>query len=238
MTIELPYIERPDDFPPVEQALVAPNGLLAFGSCLSDELLVAAYYQGIFPWFNPGEPVFWWSPNPRAAFFLDDLKPAKSLLKTLRKTRFTVTLNHDFSGVIRHCAEYSKNRPSTWITNEMIKAYENLHQNGVAHSTEVWLDDQLVGGLYGVSMGHLFFGESMFHRATDASKVALFYLAKHCANAGFPLIDCQMPNPHLMRLGAKEVSRREFLRYLYEYRDKKVPLNFWSSQDLTNTYRF
>ncbi len=238
MTLELPYIERASDFPDVNTALVEPNGLLAFGNNLSNDVLLGAYYRGVFPWFNPGEPVFWWSPDPRAAFYPDHTLPSKSLLKQLRKPGFKVTLNADFSGVIEKCAESSANRTATWITQDMIKAYTNLHLAGFAHSLEVWQENQLVGGLYGVSLGKLFFGESMFHRATNASKVALFYLLKHCQSQQFPLVDCQMPNPHLMRLGAKEVSRQDFLRYLYQYRDEKIPSDFWAAKTLSDNYQF
>lgn len=238
MTLELPYIERASDFPDVTTALVEPNGLLAFGNNLSNDVLLGAYYRGVFPWFNPGEPVFWWSPDPRAAFFPDDTQPSKSLRKQLRKPDFKVTLNADFSGVIEKCAESSANRSATWITNDMIKAYTNLHLAGFAHSIEVWHENQLAGGLYGVSLGKLFFGESMFHRATNASKIALFYLLKHCQSLQFPLVDCQMPNPHLMSLGAKEVSREDFLRYLYEYRDENIPSDFWAAKTLSDNYQF
>ena len=238
MSLELPFIEQPDDFPDVTQALHDPNGLLGFGCVLSNELLINAYYQGIFPWFNPGEPVFWWSPDPRAGFFPEHSNPSKSLRKVLRQANFKVTLNHDFHGVITACAEATPNRPATWITEEMVAAYGNLHEEGVAHSVEVWQQQQLVGGLYGLSLGQLFFGESMFHRASNASKVALFYLMQHCRSAGFPLIDCQMPNPHLMSLGAKEVSRTEFLSYLKQYRDQTVPPNFWQPSELSELYNF
>jgi leucyl/phenylalanyl-tRNA--protein transferase len=238
MTIEIAYIEKPQDFPEVTQALGEPNGLLGFGSQLSTELLLAAYSRGIFPWFNDGEPVFWWSPDPRAAFFPNQIKLSRSLLKTLRKRIFKVTLNQAFQDVMMKCAEPHPNRPATWITREMLQAYCQLHHMGFAHSIEVWQKDNLVGGLYGVSLGRLFFGESMFHRATDASKVALFYLIEHCKSADFPLIDCQLPNPHLLRLGAKEVPRREFVSYLYQYKDEKIPEEFWKTKVLSNYYQF
>lgn len=238
MTIELPYIQKPEDFPAVSKALDEPNGLLGFGQVLSVELLLSAYRRGIFPWFNPGEPVFWWSPDPRAAFFPEITKPSKSLHKKLKKRQFQVTLNKAFHQVIAQCAERQPNRPETWITQEMQIAYGQLHEAGYAHSIEVWLNEQLVGGLYGVSLGKLFFGESMFHRATDASKIALFYLMAHCRSADFPIIDCQLPNSHLMSLGAKQVSREDFLGYLYNYRDAEIDIDFWQPKVLSTLYRF
>ncbi len=238
MTIELPFIQKPEDFPPVSEALADPNGLLGFGDILSIDLLLSAYRRGIFPWFNEGEPVFWWSPNPRAAFYPDKTSPSRSLIKRLRKRNYQVTINQSFHQVIAQCAQRFVNRPETWITREMQIAYGQLHEAGYAHSVEVWSDEQLVGGLYGVSMGQLFFGESMFHRSTDASKIALFYLLEHCKSANFPLIDCQLPNPHLMSLGAKQVSREDFLSYLYNYRDKDVHPDFWRTRVISDQYRF
>ncbi|NVJ59988.1 MAG: leucyl/phenylalanyl-tRNA--protein transferase [Gammaproteobacteria bacterium] len=238
MSIELPLIELPEDFPSPLEALVEPNGLLGFGYLLSNELLIKAYYEGIFPWYNPSEPVFWWSPDPRAAFFTNQISPSKSMLKVLRKKEFTISINQRFDQVIEACAEPVENRPSTWISAEMIHAYQQLHRAGYAHSIEVSQQDQLVGGLYGISLGKLFFGESMFHRAPNASKVALHYLVKWCNEHDFPFIDCQMPNSHLLSLGAKEVSRAEFLSYLYQYRDEKVPREMWQAQDITERYQF
>jgi leucyl/phenylalanyl-tRNA--protein transferase len=238
VTIEIAYISEPEDFPEVARALKEPNGLLGFGYRLTTELLQTAYSRGIFPWFNEGEPVFWWSPDPRAVFYPDRTRPPRSLSKVLRKPKFKVTLNHAFQQVIHKCGEPHPNRPATWITPEMIQAYCLLHQQGFAHSVEVWLDNELVGGLYGVSLGKLFFGESMFHRATDASKVALFYLIEHCKSAGFPVIDCQLPNPHLMRLGAKELSRNDFMDYLSQYKGVKIECEFWQPKQLSDHYRF
>ncbi|MCO7222762.1 leucyl/phenylalanyl-tRNA--protein transferase [Pleionea sp. CnH1-48] len=225
--LSLPLIESPEHFPPVETALDDPDGLLAYGFTLSIELLLGAYYRGIFPWYSDGDPVLWWSPNPRAAFFTEQFSPSKSLRKQLRKADFKVSINQNFAAVIKGCSDPRKDQSGTWITEEMQLAYIDLHRAGYAHSVEVWQQEQLVGGLYGVSLGRLFFGESMFHTATDASKVALCYLVSICRSAGFPMIDCQLPNPHLSSLGAETVSRNEFLDYLYQWRDQSVPADMW-----------
>lgn len=238
MTIELALIEQPDDFPNPNEALDDPNGLLGFGALLTQPLLKRAYYEGIFPWYNAGEPVFWWSPDPRAAFYPYNTLPSRNLRKRLRRRDFKVCINRSFSQVISACASQQPNRPDTWITDEMQHAYVRLHQSGLAHSFEVYNEDQLVGGLYGVSIGQMFFGESMFHRMTDASKIALFYLIKFAAFHQFAMIDCQMPNAHLLSLGAKEVSRNEFLRYLYQYRDSEMPSQLWNMRDITEDFEF
>lgn len=238
MTIEIPLIEHPSQFPDPNQALAEPNGLLGYGYLLSNELLIKAYYEGIFPWFNPGEPVFWWSPDPRAAFDPKTTTPSKSLRKKLRQTPFVIKVNAQFEQVIDECAKATSKRPETWITPEMRLAYRQLHQHGYAHSFEVYQDQQLVGGLYGVAHGALFFGESMFHIATDASKIALFYLLAFTRHHGFQLVDCQLPNPHLKSLGAKEVSRKDFLSYLYQYRDVEMPASIWQTQDITHNFLF
>lgn len=201
-------------FPDVRHALEHPNGLLAFGGDLSPERLENAYRRGIFPWFSAGDPILWWSPDPRTVLFPERLRVPRSLRKRLRRQPFRVTMDRDFSEVIRGCAAPRDEQGGTWILPEMIRAYEALHQRGIAHSIEVRQDGELVGGLYGVAVGRAFFGESMFSRATDASKVALVHLCERLLHWGFGLIDCQMRTEHLMRLGALEISRDELVRRL------------------------
>ena len=201
-------------FPPVE--LASPEGLLAVGGDLRAERLLEAYRHGIFPWYNPGQPILWWSPDPRAVLFPAKLRVSRSLGKTLRRKKFEVTLDTAFREVMEQCAAPRDDRPGhgTWITPEMIEAYCMLHERGLAHSVESRLDGKLVGGLYGVALGSVFFGESMFSRATDASKVAFVQLVRQLAAWGFDFIDCQLPSAHLSSLGAEAIRRREFLERL------------------------
>ena len=205
------------DFPPVDNALSDPNGLLAVGGELSPEWLIAAYKGGIFPWFNDDEsPILWWSPDPRAVLVPEQLKISRSLAKRLRNGGFRVTVDTAFAEVINACARARRSAESpqnqgTWITSNMAQAYIELHEMGHAHSMEVWQADQLVGGLYGVSFGAMFFGESMFSATRDASKVALCHLARQLRAWHFSLIDCQVGNPHLYSLGAQDMPRREFM---------------------------
>jgi leucyl/phenylalanyl-tRNA--protein transferase len=201
-------------FPDVRDALNEPNGLLAFGGDLSPERLENAYRRGIFPWFNAGDPILWWSPDPRTVLFPDRLRISRTLRKRLRRNLYQVTMDRDFSDVIRGCAAPRGSHGGTWILPEMIHAYETLHRRGIAHSVEVYQDGALVGGLYGVAVGRAFFGESMFSRAPDASKVALVHLCERLRHWGFGLIDCQMKTDHLMRLGAIEIPRDELVRRL------------------------
>jgi leucyl/phenylalanyl-tRNA--protein transferase len=197
-------------FPPLDQALDEPEGLLAAGGDLSPERLIAAYRRGIFPWYSAGQPVLWWSPNPREVLEPPEFKRSRSLAKTLRNRGFEVTFDRDFAAVVTGCASRREHSAGTWITPEMLAAYCRLHERGRAHSVEVRLNRQLVGGLYGVLIGKVFFGESMFSRERDASKVALARLAERAVVAGLQLIDCQLPTPHLRSLGSKPVSRKEF----------------------------
>lgn len=201
-------------FPPVEFA--SPEGLLAVGGDLRAERLLEAYRHGIFPWYNDGQPILWWSPDPRCVLFPPELKVSRSLGKTLRSGKFRVTFDTRFGDVMRACAGPRPQNPQggTWITEGMLDAYERLHERGYAHSVECWRGDELVGGLYGVALGGAFFGESMFSRATDASKVALVRLVHQLAAWGFQIIDCQMTTPHLLSLGAREIRRDEFIRRL------------------------
>jgi leucyl/phenylalanyl-tRNA---protein transferase len=198
-------------FPPVE--LASRDGLLAVGGDLSVERLLDAYRNGIFPWYNEGQPILWWSPDPRAVLLPNHVKVSRSLRRTLRSGRFRVTFDGAFADVMRACAAPRRQQPNggTWITPEMLSAYIELHRRGYAHSVETWQANELVGGLYGVALGGAFFGESMFSHATDASKVALVYAAHQFAAWGHTLIDCQLPTEHLSRLGAISVSRRDYL---------------------------
>lgn len=200
-------------FPPPD--LAEPNGLLAVGGDLSVERLLLAYSSGIFPWFNEGEPILWWSPDPRCILELDRMRISRSLAKVLRKGKFQVTFDRAFSEVIDACGSLRRESgEGTWITQELRGAFCRLHQLGFVHSVECWRDDNLAGGLYGICLGRCFFGESMFHRVPDASKVALATLVRHLAGHGFELVDCQMPSAHLRSLGAEEIPRSEFLRRL------------------------
>ena len=203
--------ENPDlSFPDVELALKEPDGLLAIGGDLSCARLLKAYACGIFPWYGPGQPILWWSPDPRLVLQPEALHISRSLRKTLKKGIFRVTMDEAFAAVIDSCAGPRENRSGTWITPEMAAAYLELHREGYAHSVECWREGQLVGGLYGVSIGRVFFGESMFTRVSDASKVALVTLAAQLRRWNFPLIDCQVHTPHLESLGAIPLPRQEF----------------------------
>ena len=204
-----------DAFPDVEFALAQPNGLLALGGDLRAERLLCAYRRGIFPWFSEGQPILWWAPDPRAVLLPSELKVSRSLRKTVRLARFRVTCDLAFEAVIRHCAAPRARQNDTWITGHMIDAYCALHELGHARSLETWEDARLVGGLYGVALGRVFFGESMFSLASNASKVALV----HLCNQGYELIDCQLPSAHLGRLGATYLSRAQFMSEIERWRD-------------------
>lgn len=200
-------------FPPLDHA--EPGGLLAVGGDLSPRRLLLAYSMGIFPWFNADDPILWWSPDPRCVLALSAFYLNRSLSKELRRGRYEVTFDKAFSEVIRACAQTPrKEGPGTWITGDMLKAYELLHGLGYAHSVEAWYEGRLVGGLYGVALGGCFFGESMFHCMPNASKVAFATLVRHLAMLGYHLIDCQQSSRHLLSMGATEVPRAEFLRLL------------------------
>ncbi|MCQ4287637.1 leucyl/phenylalanyl-tRNA--protein transferase [Pseudomonas stutzeri] len=217
----LTWLQRDDlSFPPLQNALREPNGLLAAGGDLSAERLLAAYRHGCFPWYQDGQPVLWWSPDPRTVLFPEDLHVSRSLRKKLRQDTFSVTFDRAFRGVIEGCAAPRSYADGTWITTPMQSAYMELHQLGVAHSVEVWQDEQLVGGLYGLAMGRLFFGESMFSRTTDASKIGFVTLVERLQNWGFKMIDCQMPTQHLASFGARSISREAFAETLAKYLDE------------------
>lgn len=202
------------EFPAVETALSEPNGLLVAGGDLSPDLLISAYLQGIFPWFNEDEPILWWSPDPRMILVPNQFQVSKSLKKVLQRKVFEVRFDTAFSRVMQSCAAPRKNQAGTWIHPQMIQAYTELHHMGYAHSVECWLDNQLVGGLYGIALGRMFYGESMFAEVSNASKVALAYLCKQLARWDFELIDCQMNTQHLASLGAHEIPRSEFIQQL------------------------
>ncbi len=201
-------------FPPLQNALREPNGLLAVGGCLSSERLVNAYRHGAFPWFSGDEPILWWSPNPRLVLFPEKLQISKRLAKTIRQNKFEVTVNQAFDSVISKCGELRVDKEGTWISDDIKNAYSQLHREGIAHSFEAWHEGKLVGGLYGVALGNVFFGESMFHTVSDASKIAFTHCVNHLMVQGFQLIDCQVHSEHLVSLGAEEISRTEFSKLL------------------------
>ncbi|SEQ06178.1 leucyl/phenylalanyl-tRNA--protein transferase [Ectothiorhodospira magna] len=205
-----------EPFPAVEHALREPNGLLAAGGDLSLVRLLNAYRHGIFPWYVAGQPILWWSPDPRTVLYPAQVKVSRSLARILRQQRFEVTFDQAFAQVVEGCAEPRRGVHGTWITYGMQQAFIQLHYTGHAHSVEVWDHGTLVGGLYGVSMGRVFFGESMFSRVSDASKVALVILCQHLNHWGYPLLDCQTPSDHLTRMGAESMSRHRFINRLQQ----------------------
>lgn len=205
-----------EPFPPVQSALAEPNGLLAAGGDLHPDRLITAYRHGIFPWFSEGQPILWWSPDPRMALAPADIRVTRSLAKALRKSQYEVRADSAFRAVMLACAEPRPDQDGTWINEEMITAYCALHQRGIAHSIETWRNGELVGGLYGVALGRVFFGESMFSRASNASKIALVHLARQIHRRGYGLIDCQVHTPHLASMGAREMPRSAFMRKLAE----------------------
>jgi leucyl/phenylalanyl-tRNA---protein transferase len=225
----LAWLERGDPFPPIERALKNPNGLLAAGADLSLERLLEAYRRGIFPWYSSGQPPLWWSPDPRMVLFCAELKVSRSLAKSIRNKGYEVRIDTAFPDVLRGCAAPRKHDSATWLGADMRVAYARLHSEGYAHSFETWRDGELVGGLYGVALGRMFYGESMFSRATDASKVALAKLVEILKSRGFPLIDCQMRTPLLESLGAREIPRREFLRALSGLVNYPEPPMIWNT---------
>ena len=207
------YLTKELFFPPVAQA--SREGILAIGGDLSPARLQLAYKSGIFPWIEVGEPIVWWSPNPRMVLFLDDLIVTKSMRNVLNKQLFTVTFNEDFRAVVTHCQQAKRiGQSGTWITNDMVNAYCQLHKLGTAKSIEVWQNNQLVGGLYGVDLGHVFCGESMFSLVSNASKVAFITLVTHLKHENYALLDCQVYNNHLASLGCKTIARTEFMNIL------------------------
>ncbi len=231
----MPVFELTDEiiFPPPE--LAEDDGLLAIGGDLSEQRILLAYSMGIFPWYSREDPLLWWSPDPRLVLFPKELKLSRSLRQTIRKETFRVTLDTAFEKVIRSCAEVHNNEDGgTWITEEMIVSYTALHRSGYAHSVECWLGDELAGGLYGISLGSAFFGESMFAKHSNASKVAFAALVKQLIQWDFDLIDCQVTTPHLMSLGAREIRRSEFMDLLKNSLTKPTNSNKWKLE-ITNS---
>jgi leucyl/phenylalanyl-tRNA--protein transferase len=226
----LPLLHHEISFPPVTQALRSPNGLLAAGGDLSAARLMEAYRHGIFPWFSEGEPILWWSPDPRMVLFPGEFKLSHSLRKTLRKGNHEVRMDTAFEHVMRACAAPREGAHGTWIHEEMIDAYCELHRMGYAHSIETWMGGQLAGGLYGIALGRMFYGESMFSLRTDASKIALAHLAAQLKRWDFGMIDCQMNTPHLASLGAREIPRKEFIARLQELINY-APVTAWCFDD-------
>ncbi|MFY0699228.1 MAG: leucyl/phenylalanyl-tRNA--protein transferase [Bermanella sp.] len=219
--------DDPHVFPHHDYAFHEPNGLLAAGGDLTIERLLSAYSLGIFPWYSEGEPILWWSPDPRSVIYPQKFKPSRSLAKLLRKDQFRVTSDTCFSQVMRECAAPRDDQGGTWINQDMIHSYSELNKLGFAHSVECWLGDELVGGLYGIAIGCAFFGESMFSRQSNASKIAFATLCENLSARGFEIIDCQVHNSHLESLGAQEIPRDDFLSTL-EQVTQKQPTGVWN----------
>ena len=222
------WLRTDSPFPPIEAALTEPNGLLAAGGDMSADRLLAAYRQGIFPWYAPGQPVLWWSPDPRMVLFVDEFRIARSLGKTIRQRRFDIRVDRNFRNVMEYCSTTQRpGQAGTWIMPELVDAYCALHKLGHAHSVEAWREETLVGGLYGVSIGRMFFGESMFALEPDASKVALACLVAMARRAGMPMIDCQQETAHLASLGARAIPRAEFAKRLAPLVHCSAPTDAW-----------
>ena len=220
--------KRHPHFP--DTSLADADGLLAIGGNLEVETLYVAYRRGIFPWYEAGQPLLWWSPNPRMVLLTNGLRVSRSLNKDIKSKFSDIRLDHDFSAVIEHCAAPRGRRGTTWITDEMRNAYLKLHRAGYAHSVEVYDQGDLVGGLYGVGIGCMFFGESMFSKTSNASKVALFYLCKYLYAHQLKLIDCQVQSPHLQTLGAFNISRGQFIEYVSKFCSQQTPCDLWQPQ--------
>ncbi|HEX2830677.1 MAG TPA: leucyl/phenylalanyl-tRNA--protein transferase [Burkholderiales bacterium] len=227
----IPWLAPDQPFPPVQRALREPNGLLAAGGDLSLHRLLDAYRRGIFPWYSEGEPVLWWSPDPRMVLVPAEISISRSLRKRIRGGTFEIRADTCFTKVMRACAEPRDGQSGTWITEDIVSAYSALHAAGLAHSIEAWHEGELVGGLYGVAIGRMFYGESMFTRATDASKVSLAHLARQLARWRFGMIDCQMQTAHLESMGARTISRRDFLAALSELINYPTPTGPWRLDD-------
>ncbi len=227
----IPWLDSITPFPPVGRALAEPNGLLAAGADLSPARLIDAYRHGIFPWYSDDQPLLWWSPDPRMALFPAELRLTRSLKKRLRRDDYAIRTDTRFEQVMRACAEPRLGQPGTWITDDMIAGYCALHAQGFAHSVETWIGGELAGGLYGIAIGRMFYGESMFTRETDASKLALAHLVRQLERWGYGMIDCQMTTPHLASFGARELPRDEFMRKLQELVNCTAPVREWRFDD-------
>lgn len=224
----IPHNAKADDFPPLERALKHPDGLLAIGGDLTSERIITAYRLGIFPWYNDNEPILWWSPNQRMVLFPENLQISRSLHKTIRKNKFTITLDQNFREVITACAGLRHGQPGTWITDDMREAYCQLHAHGFAHSIEAWYEGDLVGGLYGIALGKVFFGESMFTKVNDASKVAFVNFVWQLQEWGYELIDCQVATKHLSRFGAIEIPRPKYRKLLDNLCEQNSVVGKWN----------
>jgi leucyl/phenylalanyl-tRNA--protein transferase len=236
----IPWLPLEPVFPPLESALTevdGPNGLLAAGGDLTPRRLLAAYARGIFPWFSQGEPILWWSPDPRMVLFPDDLIIRSAFAKVLRNRPYEIRVDNAFAEVMAGCAAPRDGQNGTWIVPEMQAAYLRLHKLGYAHSVETWIEGELVGGLYGVALGRAFFGESMFSRHKDASKIALAHLCALLRQKGFGIIDCQMETSHLASLGARPMPRSEFTARLAELVPQETTVGHWSAESVRDYYR-
>lgn len=219
-------------FPPLRNALIEPNGLLAFGGDLSVERLHSAYKHGVFPWYSDTDPIMWWSPDPRAIITTSSIKINRTLRKVLKQKNYTVSINKAFNDVINLCADAPFRKEDTWIVDEMINAYKQLHTHGYAHSIEVWQKNELVGGLYGVAINGYFSGESMFYKVSNASKIALVTLANYLESINISMIDCQLLNPFLEDMGCVEISRDDFIKKQKQHLSMTVPLDFWQPKEI------
>ena len=224
---------RKYNFPPLETS--SPEGIVAIGGDLNTERLLIAYLNGIFPWYNTNQPIIWWSPDPRLILYPEQMHVSRTLKKILRKNEFSVTIDQEFAGVIRQCAVNTKTRPSTWITSDMEDAYNSLFRLGFAHSIETWKDNELVGGLYGIAIGKAFFGESMFSRKANASKVALRVLCLLLQKWNYRFIDCQVVSTHMISLGAKSISRTDFISQLKSATNNNIEPGKWSDESCSIT---
>lgn len=233
----IPWLTESLEFPPLSRALREPNGLLAAGGDLTPERIITAYHNGIFPWFSSGDPILWWSPDPRMVLVPGELKISRSLRRTLRKGEYEVRLDSAFEQVIGNCSTLPREgQAGTWITPEMRAAYLRLHRLGVAHCVETWIDGELVGGLYGIALGRAFFGESMFSLRTDASKIALAHLCAYLQAREFGIIDCQMETAHLASLGARPIPRDRFRAQLDKLTGEGDPPGPWPAHAVTNCF--
>ncbi|MBK6906914.1 MAG: leucyl/phenylalanyl-tRNA--protein transferase [Rhodocyclaceae bacterium] len=234
----LPWLDAAPEFPPLSQALTDPNGLLAAGGDLSPQRLLAAYRRGIFPWYAPGDPILWWSPDPRMVLLPSELKITRSLAKTLRNGEYEIRFDTAFAPVMQACAQTPRQgQNGTWISDGMIAAYTALHRQGHAHSVETWQNGKLIGGLYGMAIGRAFFGESMFSHASDASKIALAHLCEFLQRHDFGIIDCQMETSHLASLGARPIRRDDFIHRLDGLRDLSALPGPWSAAEIADCFR-
>lgn len=231
MTVMIPWLESNTPFPPPSRALREPNGLLAAGGTLSAERLLSAYRSGIFPWYSEGQPVLWWSPDPRMVLLPEEFRLPRSLAKRMRRGGYEIRIDSAFEAVMRACAAPRGDAAGTWITEDMISAYCSLHRLGHAHSVETWIDGELAGGLYGIAQGRMFYGESMFTRVPDASKIALACLVRRLESRRFGMIDCQMNTAHLARFGAREITRDDFSRRLAELVNYPAPADVWNTDE-------